>query len=180
MVAIFAVVFALASDANARPLNRGHHARSHATYHHHQHVRHHSHRAPVAVRARRAEPSAFQSFGSFGSSLVEAARSQIGNGAIYGRATLWCARFVNTILARVGHTGTGSDRAASFAKYGTRVSGPQVGAIAVMSRRGGGHVGVVSGTDAKGNPIVISGNSQGRVRETVYPAGRVYAYVLPN
>jgi uncharacterized protein (TIGR02594 family) len=52
-----------------------------------------------------------------------------------------------------------------------------VGAIAVMSRRGGGHVGVVSGIDSSGNPIVISGNSSGRVRERAYPARRMVTFV---
>lgn len=87
---------------------------------------------------------------------------------------------MNYVLEHTGHRGTGSDMAASFAHYGTRISGPQVGAIAVMSRRGGGHVGVVSGVDAAGNPLVISGNHGHRVAEAVYPSGRVYAYVLPN
>ena len=64
--------------------------------------------------------------------------------------------------------------------YGTRVSGPQVGAIAVMGRRGGGHVGVVSGVDPNGNPIVVSGNHNRTVAELVYPAGRISAYVLPG
>jgi uncharacterized protein (TIGR02594 family) len=70
--------------------------------------------------------------------------------------------------------------ARSFASYGQRVSGPQVGAIAVMARRGGGHVGVVSGIDAQGNPIVISGNYGHRVREVPMSRGRIYAYVMPN
>ena len=42
-------------------------------------------------------------------------------------------------------------------------SGPQVGAIAVMGRRGGGHVGIISGIDANGNPIMVSGNNRNRV-----------------
>ena len=115
-----------------------------------------------------------------GSSVVAAARSYIGSGNPTGRRSLWCARFMNMVLERTGHRGTGSDMARSFASYGQRVSGPQVGAIAVMSRRGGGHVGVVSGIDAQGNPIVISGNNGHRVRETAVSRGRVYAYVLPN
>jgi uncharacterized protein (TIGR02594 family) len=68
----------------------------------------------------------------------------------------------------------------SFANYGTRVAGPRVGAIAVMSRgKRGGHVGIVSGIDASGNPIIISGNHNRRVAESVYPRGRIYAYVMP-
>jgi uncharacterized protein (TIGR02594 family) len=115
----------------------------------------------------------------FGSSNVVAeARRYIG-GNPTGRGRLWCARFMNMVLQHSGLHGTGSDMANSFAHYGQRVSGPQIGAIAVMGRRGGGHVGVVSGIDASGNPIVVSGNHGHRVAESVYPRGRIYAYVMP-
>ena len=110
--------------------------------------------------------------------MVAEARRYLG-GNPTGRGSLWCARFMNMVLQRSGHSGTGSDMASSFAHYGQRVSGPQIGAIAVMGRRGGGHVGIVSGIDASGNPIVVSGNNRNRVREAVLPRGRVYAYVMP-
>jgi uncharacterized protein (TIGR02594 family) len=112
---------------------------------------------------------------------VSEARRWIGTNPT-DRDTLWCARFMNFVLERTGYQGTGSDAARSFASYGQRVSGPQVGAIAVMSRgKNGGHVGIVSGIDASGNPIIISGNSNGRrVYEGAYPRGRIYAYVLPR
>ncbi|MFT4276159.1 MAG: TIGR02594 family protein [Rhodopseudomonas sp.] len=119
--------------------------------------------------------------GGAGSSLVEAARSYIGSGNPTGRRALWCARFMNMVLQRTGHQGTGSDMASSFARYGQRISGPQVGAIAVMSRgKRGGHVGVVSGIDPNGNPIVVSGNHGHRVAEAVYSKSRIYAYVMPS
>jgi uncharacterized protein (TIGR02594 family) len=118
--------------------------------------------------------------GGFGSSdVVAEARRYIG-GNPTGRGSLWCARFMNMVLERSGHHGTGSDMASSFASYGQRVSGPQIGAIAVMGRRGGGHVGVVSGIDAAGNPILVSGNNGNRVREASYPRGRISAYVMPT
>lgn len=119
--------------------------------------------------------------GGFGSSgIVATARRYLGGGNPTGRSSLWCARFMNMVLQQTGHRGTGSDMASSFAKYGTRVSGPQVGAIAVMGRRGGGHVGIITGVDAKGNPIMISGNSSHRVREVPVSRGRIYAYVMPT
>ncbi|MHC2254004.1 uncharacterized protein (TIGR02594 family) [Bradyrhizobium embrapense] len=119
--------------------------------------------------------------GGFGSSgIVDTARRYLGGGNPTGRSSLWCARFMNMVLQQTGHRGTGSDMASSFAKYGQRVSGPQVGAIAVMGRRGGGHVGIITGVDAKGNPIMISGNSSHRVRELPVPRGRIYAYVMPT
>jgi uncharacterized protein (TIGR02594 family) len=116
----------------------------------------------------------------FGSSNVVAEARRYLGGNPTGRGRLWCARFMNMVLERTGLHGTGSDLARSFASYGQRVSGPQIGAIAVMGRRGGGHVGVVSGIDAGGNPIVVSGNNGNRVRETPVSRGRIYAYVMPT
>lgn len=128
-----------------------------------------------------ATATASASEGSFSSSGVVAEARRYLGGNPTGRGRLWCARFMNMVLQRSGHRGTGSDMARSFAGYGQRVSGPQVGAIAVMGRgRGGGHVGVVSGIDAKGNPIVVSGNNGNRVREAPVSRGRIYAYVMPN
>jgi uncharacterized protein (TIGR02594 family) len=120
------------------------------------------------------------SFSSAVSKVVAEARRYLDRGNLTGRSSLWCARFMNMVLEHTGHQGTGSDLAASFAHYGQRVSGPRVGAIAVMARRGGGHVGVISGIDAQGNPIVISGNYGNRVKEAKISRGRIYAYVLPN
>lgn len=118
-------------------------------------------------------------FGSSSNVVAEARRHLGGNPT--GRGRLWCARFMNMVLQHSGHRGTGSDMASSFASYGQRVSGPQVGAIAVMTRgRRGGHVGVITGIDAKGNPIMISGNNGNRVREAPVSRGRIYAYVMPT
>jgi uncharacterized protein (TIGR02594 family) len=118
---------------------------------------------------------------SFTSSNVVAEARKFLGGNPTGRGSLWCARFANMVLQHSGYRGTGSDMASSFAKYGQRVSGPQVGAIAVMSRgRRGGHVGIITGIDASGNPIMISGNNGNRVREAPVSRGRIYAYVMPT
>ena len=120
------------------------------------------------------------SSGFSSSSVVAEARKYLG-GNPTGRGSLWCARFTNMVLQHSGYRGTGSDMARSFANYGQRVSGPQVGAIAVMSRgRRGGHVGIITGVDASGNPIMISGNNGNRVREAPVSRGRIYAYVMPT
>jgi uncharacterized protein (TIGR02594 family) len=131
--------------------------------------------ASIAPDAASLSPSS--GFGSSG--IVSEARRYIG-GNPTGRGSLWCARFMNLVLQHSGYRGTGSDMAASFAHYGQRVSGPQVGAIAVMRRRGGGHVGIITGIDASGNPIMISGNNRNRVREAPISRGRIYAYVMPT
>ena len=124
-----------------------------------------------------AEITSSSSFGT--SSIVAEARRYLGSNPT-GRGGLWCARFLNLVLQRTGYPGTGSDMANSFAHYGQRISGPQVGAIAVMGRRGGGHVGIITGIDAAGNPIMISGNNGNRVREAAVSRGRIYAYVMPT
>ena len=194
-----AVIAVSATPASARSHHGGGHHAHHASHHAHRHAHaHHGRRYARASRFERGvaamrtrgfersqasltagvEPSGMATSGG-GSNVVAEARRYLG-GNPTGRASLWCARFMNFVLERTGHHGTGSDMARSFASYGQRVSGPQVGAIAVMARRGGGHVGVVSGIDAQGNPIVISGNQGHRVRETPVSRGRIYAYVLPN
>jgi uncharacterized protein (TIGR02594 family) len=189
LVACSLVFVASATPASARSHHHGagRHARAH---HHHHHVRHIRHRhfarargihagfgRPRAAAFTQSKLSPAIGFGS--SNVVAEARRYIG-GNPTGRARLWCARFMNMVLQHSGLRGTGSDMARSFASYGRRVSGPQIGAIAVMGRRGGGHVGVVSGIDALGNPIVVSGNHGHRVAESVYPRGRIYAYVMPT
>jgi uncharacterized protein (TIGR02594 family) len=130
------------------------------------------------VSAPDAAASAPASFGG-GSPLVAEARRWMG-GNPTGRSSAWCGNFMNLVLQRTGHRASPSNQARSFASYGRRLPGPQVGAIAVMSRgRNGGHVGVVSGIDPNGNPIIISGNHGRKVGEGVYPRSRVYAYVMP-
>ena len=207
----FAAVAALVSPASARPHHRHSAERHayvhHARHHHHRHYRHHARSSRFERSAAQLQASGFanaqasydpnangggvanngmanntMSSGGFsgGSGLVSEARRYIG-GNPTGRGSLWCARFMNMVLQHTGHQGTGSDMASSFARYGTRVSGPQVGAIAVMSRgRRGGHVGIITGIDAQGNPIMISGNNGNRVREAPVSRGRIYAYVMPN
>ena len=133
--------------------------------------------ASIATSSASGGMATSSGFGS--SNVVAEARRYLG-GNPTGRGRLWCARFMNMVLERTGLHGTGSDLARSFAGYGQRVSGPQIGAIAVMGRRGGGHVGVVSGIDAGGNPIVVSGNNGNRVRETPVSRGRIFAYVMPT
>lgn len=211
MAIFFAAVAVFASPASARPHHRHSAERHgyvhHARHHHYRHYRHHARSSRFERSAAQLQASGFantqasydpnangggmanngvannaMSSGGFGggSGLVSEARRYIG-GNPTGRGSLWCARFMNMVLQHTGHQGTGSDMASSFARYGTRVSGPQVGAIAVMSRgRRGGHVGIITGIDAKGNPIMISGNNGNRVREAPVSRGHIYAYVMPN
>lgn len=119
--------------------------------------------------ARRVVPT------SFGySSLVERARSYIGTNPT-GSRSLWCGKF----MAIVAPGAAAKVRNPAWARAWASLpkTQAQIGAIAVMGRRGGGHVGIVSGFDRSGNPIIVSGNNRGAVREGAYPASRVIAYV---
>ena len=142
--------------------------------------RRHGRRSLAIAEARaQAQSHSNSAYGGVTSdSLVSEARKYIGTNPT-GRGSLWCGAFMDMVLKRTGRSG-GGNLARAYAHYGQRVSGPQVGAIAVMGRRGGGHVGVVSGVDPNGNPIIVSGNHNHTVAESVYPAGRISAYVLPG
>jgi uncharacterized protein (TIGR02594 family) len=137
-------------------------------------------RAASSRRHRAATAAAPRSAGGGFSSnaLVAEARKYIGTNPT-GRKSLWCGAFMDMILRETGHKG-GGNLALGYAHYGRRISGPKVGAIAVMGRKGGGHVGVVVGLDANGNPIVVSGNHNHTVAQSVYPRRRIVAYVEPN
>jgi uncharacterized protein (TIGR02594 family) len=197
-----AAIAASVTPASARPHHGagrhaharhvGHHAKRHHGHRHYRHIVRASRwqRGVAQMQARgfastqaslpsNTGPGMAASSGFGSSNVVAEARRYIG-GNPTGRGSLWCARFMNMVLQHSGYHGTGSDLARSFASYGQRVSGPQIGAIAVMGRRGGGHVGVVSGIDPQGNPIVVSGNNGNRVREAPISRGRIYAYVMPT
>ncbi|HEU4661439.1 MAG TPA: TIGR02594 family protein [Pseudolabrys sp.] len=110
--------------------------------------------------------------------LIVEARRYLGTNPI-GWKHVWCGAFMDMVLRNTGHPGGGVS-AKAYAHYGRRVHGPQVGAIAVMARRGGGHVGIVTGIDPHGNPIIISGNYNHKVVEAPFPRGSIFAYVVPN
>ena len=109
--------------------------------------RHRSRMSLADARAQAQSHSNSAFGGSTNNALVSEARKYIGTNPT-GRGSLWCGAFMDMVLKRTGHAG-GGNLASAYQRYGTRVSGPQVGAIAVMGRHGGGHVGVVSGVDAE-------------------------------
>ncbi|MBZ0138480.1 MAG: CHAP domain-containing protein [Pseudorhodoplanes sp.] len=110
-----------------------------------------------------------------GGDLIARASADLGKTAyeVGVRPTLWCAAWLNKLLGG----GTGSDLARSYVTYGRPAAPGCIGCIAVMTRgRNGGHVGIVTGYDARGNPILISGNHNRRVGAGAYPRTRVIAW----
>jgi len=142
-------------------------------------VRHSRMRGRRGERREHVAEAPVNTFGGFGgSALVADARRYLGTNPT-DRRTLWCGAFMDKVLRDTGHRG-GGNLATGYLHYGHHISGPRVGAIAVMYRRGGGHVGVVSGIDPNGNPIIVSGNHNNTVAESVYPRSRIAAYVEPG
>ena len=83
---------------------------------------------------------------------------------------LWCADFMNMLVG-------GSDRrAVSFLNRGAPANYGCTNCVAVTTRRGGAHVGIVESYDSRGNPIIISGNHGRRVGVGTYTRNRVIAY----
>jgi uncharacterized protein (TIGR02594 family) len=111
--------------------------------------------------------------GSGTSELIARARRYLGTNPT-GWRHVWCGRFMAMIAPRAASQIDNPNLARNWARLPH--TSARVGAIAVLTRRGGGHVGVVAGFRG-GNPILISGNHGHRVGIGVYPARRVIAYV---
>lgn len=181
------MLFTFASSAEARPRHhrgvhhhaaQAHHAspnrlRVRAVRHGDTHHAHHTkrHVASVADDQSSWSGSSFVAGFSSRSSLVSQARSHLGQNArqVGVRTTLWCSAFIRKLSPASAGV---DDRAISWLRRPHVTA--SVGAVAVLGRN---HVGVVSGFTPEGNPIVISGNHQNRVAESVYPRSFVLAYV---
>lgn len=112
-----------------------------------------------------------------GGELLALASRYVGSRNPTGFRGPWCGAFMAMVARRAGlRPPSGFLRASQWAHAGRRVSGPRVGAIAVLPH----HVGIVAGVDQSGNPILLSGNHGRRVGVGAYRARRVIAYVEPD
>lgn len=95
--------------------------------------------------------------------------------------TPWCGVAVASWLSQAGHPiPKHYYRALAWADYGMPQPGPLQGAIAVLSRKGGGHVGLVTGVTRDGKHVrLLGGNQNDAVNEAWFPASRIVAYRLP-
>ena len=115
-----------------------------------------------------------------GNAWIATARRYIGTNPT-SMARLWCGNFMRLISRQVtGRDFGDGNLARNWARVGTPANGPAVGVIAIYSRgKRGGHVGIITGFDGRGRPILISGNSVGRlVAEHPYQR-RAIAYRWP-
>lgn len=96
--------------------------------------------------------------------------------------TPWCGVAVAAWLSETGHPiPKHYYRALAWADYGYEIRGPRDGAIAVLTRKGGGHVALVTGMSQNGAHVRLLGGNQGdAVSEAWFPASRVTAYRVPH
>lgn len=93
----------------------------------------------------------------------------------------WCGAFVAHCMQAAGREFPARYASAlAWASWGEAVPGPSYGAVAVLTRNGGGHVGFVTGVSRDGRRIKLLGGNQGdSVCEAWFNADRVTAYRVP-
>ena len=101
-------------------------------------------------------------------------------GGIKDDETPYCAAFVGAMLEAAGHTSTRSGWAKSYLDWGLRIDKPVLGAIAVLSRSGGGgHVGFVVGLDTAGRVLLLGANQSNMVSIAPFVMSRVISWRYP-
>lgn len=107
----------------------------------------------------------------------------IKRGGIKDDETPWCAAFVGGCLEAVGLRSSRFESARSYLDWGVRLEGPELGAVVVLGRPGGGHlghVGFVVGRDVAGNLLVLGGNQGDAVSVAAFARSRVLGYRWPQ
>jgi uncharacterized protein (TIGR02594 family) len=112
---------------------------------------------------------------------IVAMYAKAGNAGVVSDEVPWCAAFVGACLTDAGLPNTGSLMARSYLKYGSPISEPKVGALAVFKRGtnpASGHVAFVTGWGA-GYVRVIGGNQSNAVTEANYRESDLLEYRWP-
>lgn len=109
------------------------------------------------------------------------AGGNLGDWAAGRDQTPWCSAFVNWCLLRAGIEGTRNAAARSWLVWGEECHPPRPGAIAVLTRDGGGHVAFVDSVDEVAGTVALHGGNQGNaVSVKPYPLSRVIGFRWPE
>lgn len=93
----------------------------------------------------------------------------------------WCGTFVAICLKDAGLKYPKNwFRALAYQDFGVKLAKPAVGAIAVKSRKGGGHVCFVVGKTDGGKLVCIGGNQNDGVTYAIYNPSDFVAFVWPS
>lgn len=104
----------------------------------------------------------------------------IKRGGIKDDETPWCAGFVGGVLEEAGIISSRHEGARSYLAWGIP-STLCLGAIAVLSRAGGGgHVGFVVGKDNAGRILLLGGNQGDEVNIRAFDKSRIVGYRWPR
>lgn len=91
----------------------------------------------------------------------------------------WCALFACHCLHAAGRKDPHTLAAADFARWGQELPGRALGAVVVLSRPGGHHVGFYVGQTADGRLRLLGGNQGDMVKEAWFDPARVIAWRWP-
>jgi len=95
--------------------------------------------------------------------------------------TPWCGVFVDNCLRTAGiEPPKDSFRAKAYLVMPIRLNIPAYGCIGVIERKGGGHVGIIVGKDAKGNLMLLGGNQNNQVSIAAFPASAFIGFRWPS
>jgi uncharacterized protein (TIGR02594 family) len=88
--------------------------------------------------------------------------------------TPWCGVFVAAVMRESG-IGLPKHwyRALAWRGWGERLLWPELGSVAVLGRKGGGHVGFVLGEDTQNRIVILGGNQGNRVSVLPFDRGRL-------
>ena len=104
----------------------------------------------------------------------------IKRGGIKDDETPWCAAFVGAMLEAVELQSSRFESARSYEAWGQPLSHGALGAIVVLQRPGGAHVGFEVGRDAVGNVMLLGGNQGNAVSIAAFDPKRVVARRWPT
>lgn len=94
--------------------------------------------------------------------------------------TPWCSAFTNWCVEKSGYAGTDSAWARSWLNWGSEITKPRHGCIAVLKREvNKGHVGFYLGSTASGIKL-LGGNQGNEVNVTTFKKADVLGYRLPQ
>lgn len=96
--------------------------------------------------------------------------------------TPWCGLFLGYVMGLSGRYVIKEwYRAKEWATpLLTKLAKPAYGSIAVLSRHGGGHVGLVVGQDQRGNIMLLGGNQGDMVQISPFSPNRIDGYYWPS
>lgn len=134
---------------------------------------------PAYLALARKDLGQRETIGSNDSPFIRSMLKRLGLSWLLGQP--WCGTLMADWMRRSGlPVPPKAYRALSWADYGTGFALPRQGAIAVLTRKGGGHVGIVTGATPDYEHVRLLGGNQGdSVCEAWFPASRITAYRVP-